>query len=179
MKKIEIQNEECEIGYDIIGECELIEEIRIGEESIKEYSYEITYEQMKEIEKKGITSTNVVIRREDVEKYGIEIIQDDRVKRIADNCFRGNQEIIEMDIPTHITSLGLYSYSGCSNLRRITIPTSITYIPSYCFEHCTSLEDITIPTSISYGSKCFHCCSSLSDESRQYIPNDLITFEEE
>ena len=125
---------------------------------------------MKEIEKKGITSTNVVIRREDVEKYGIEIIQDDRVKRISDNCFRENQEIIEMDIPTHITSLGLYSYSGCSKLRRITIPTSITYIPSYCFEHCTSLEDIIIPKNISYGMKCFHCCSSLSNESKQSIP---------
>ena len=95
------------------------------------------------------------------------------------NLVKPYQEIIEMDIPTHITSLGLYSYSGCSNLRRITIPTSITYIPSYCFEHCISLEDITIPTSISYGSKCFHCCSSLSDESKQYIPNDLITFEDE
>ena len=82
-------------------------------------------------------------------------------------------------VATGTVAITANAFFGKTNLRSITIPTSITYIPSYCFEHCISLEDITIPTSISYGMKCFHCCSSLSNESKQYIPNDLITFEEE
>ena len=69
---------------------------------IKEYKYEVNYSQMKQFETIGIICNNLVIRREDVEEYGIMIINDSRVHRIHDNCFRNNQEFTEVLLLNHI-----------------------------------------------------------------------------
>ena len=100
---------------------------------------------MKQFEEIGIRCDKVVIRQEDVEIYGNDILNDTRVCRIDDNCFRDNEEITELIIPTHITKLGLFSFSKCQNLTKVVIPTSIKEIPYCCFEHCYSLYEIKLP----------------------------------
>ena len=46
----------------------------INGKKIEEYKYEVNYSQMKQMKEIGIECCNLVIRREDVEKYGILII---------------------------------------------------------------------------------------------------------
>ena len=120
-----------------------------------------------------IECNNIVIRKEDINKYGIEIINDLNVHRIHDNCFRDNQNIVgEFIIPNNITKLGKYSFFNCSNLTQIIIPSSIKEIPYYCFDHCIQLQEVVIPENIIFKLHCFHNYISLSNESKNQIPEN-------
>ena len=67
-----------------------------------------------------------------------------------------------MTIPSSVTSLGNYCFSGCSGLTSITIPSSVTLLGDGCFSYCSSLTSITIPSSVtSLDSFCFSGCSGL------------------
>ena len=45
-------------------------------------------------------------------------------------------------IPSEVTSIGAFSFRGCSELESITIPESVTMIESYAFEGCSKVIDI-------------------------------------
>ena len=69
----------------------------------------------------------------------------------------------EYAIPSGVTSIGDYAFSGCSGLTSITIPSSVTSIGEAAFMSCTSITGITIPGSVtSIGWFTFLGCSSLS-----------------
>lgn len=89
----------------------------------------------------------------------------------------------------NITSIRLYTFSGCSELSSIVIPDGVTSIQLGAFSNCTNLTSITIPGSVtSIGSNVFDGCTSLNDirysgtsESvisalSQYVPT-LVTFD--
>ena len=42
-------------------------------------------------------------------------------------------------IPTSVTSIGKYAFTGCTNLTSVTIPDSVTSIGDYAFDDCWSL----------------------------------------
>ena len=90
----------------------------------------------------------------------LEIINDSRVHRIHDNCFRDNQQITEILIPTHITTLGQFSFSNCQQLTKVIIPSSVTTIPYCCFEHCYNLKELQLPNPIQLETNCFWQCHS-------------------
>lgn len=63
-----------------------------------------------------------------------------------------------------ITSIGTYSFVGCSNLKEVKFPSTLTELGAISFLQCTSLERIDIPDSITeipYGA--FAECSSLKE----------------
>ena len=173
LERVVIENEDIQIGYDAFGNCSSLKEIIIGDKKIDEYKFEVNYSQMKQFEELGMKCFDMVIRREDIKQYGIEILNDLRVHRIHDNCFRDNEQITEMIIPTHITKLGKYSFSNCSNLTKLDVPTSIKEIPHFCFEHCKKLIDVQLPESVSYQRKCFWKCKSLTLETKRFIKRKL------
>ncbi|EDR26179.1 hypothetical protein, conserved [Entamoeba dispar SAW760] len=77
------------------------------------------------------------------------------------NIFK--KDINEFIIPSSITKLGEYCFSGCSTLTSITIPSSISEIGDSCFDECISLKSINVPSSISeIGNWCFYECTSLT-----------------
>ena len=174
LEQIEIENEHIEMGYDVFGECKSLKEIIINGNKINKYPFEVNYSQMKQFKEIEIECTNIVIRREDVKKYGIKIINDERVHRIHDNCFRDNMEIVDLVIPTHITQLGMFAFSNCQNITKVIIPSSVTTISYCCFEHCNNLKEIELPKDIELDWRCFTCCKSLSDKSKERIPNEFI-----
>ena len=155
-----------------------MKEIIIGDKKIEEYKFEVNYSQMKQFEKIGIECNDLVIGEEDVKEYGIEIMNDSRVHRIHDNCFRDNQTITELIIPTHITKLGMFSFSNCSNLTKLIIPTSIKEIPYCCFEHCSNLKEVEIQDGIEIERKGFWGCINLPDSLKQKIPINFIEITE-
>ncbi len=55
------------------------------------------------------------------------------------------EKIDEIIIDEGVTSIGDWSFYGCSSLREITIPDSVTVIGECAFRECSGLTEITIP----------------------------------
>jgi hypothetical protein len=84
--------------------------------------------------------------------------------------------LTSVTIPESVTSLGSYTFSGCSGLTSITIGESVTSIGSYAFDGCSSLTSITTPNSVtSIGSGAFEGCSSLTSIT---IPNSVTSIKD-
>ena len=67
------------------------------------------------------------------------------------------KELTSINIPTSITSIESWAFSGCTGLTSINIPTSVTSIGSSAFRDCTGLTSINIPTSVtSMGEDVFY-----------------------
>ena len=76
----------------------------------------------------------------------------------------------------NITSIRLYTFSGCSELSSIVIPDGVTSIQLGAFSNCTKLTSITIPGSVtSIGSNVFDGCTSLNDIRYSGTSEDVIS----
>ena len=92
-----------------------------------------------------------------------EVILKGNFTSIGEYTFYGCSSLASITIPAGVTSIGEYAFFGCSSLASITIPTSVTSIGEYAFAGCSSLASITIPTSVtSIGDYAFINCSSLA-----------------
>ena len=72
------------------------------------------------------------------------------------------QKITSISIPSTVTEIGGYSFSGFSSLQKVTIPNTVKTMGTNVFEYCSSLTEVTLPsgiTEIPYGT--FNGCSSL------------------
>jgi len=72
--------------------------------------------------------------------------------------------ITNVAIGSSITSIGDYSFSGCSALTGISGAATVASIGDYAFADCDSLTTYTIPDSVKHiGSGAFSSCRSLSE----------------
>lgn len=87
------------------------------------------------------------------------------VTYIGVNAFDSCTKLSSITLSTNnITSIRLYTFSGCSELSSIVIPDGVTSIQLGAFSNCTNLTSITIPGSVtSIGSNVFDGCTSLND----------------
>jgi hypothetical protein len=94
----------------------------------------------------------------------------------APNIFNDSGDdsnIATVVIPSQITSIGTYAFSGCSGLTSVTIPDSVTTIGDWVFTHCTGLTSVTIPNSVTtIGEGAFSSCTSLVSA---VIPNSVTS----
>ena len=75
--------------------------------------------------------------------------------------YRGTN--IELILPSYITEINRYAFSGCERLTSITIPNTIASIGEDVFFGCTGLTSITIPNSVaSIGDSAFYDCTGLT-----------------
>ena len=83
-----------------------------------------------------------------------------------------NTEITELTIPSNVTSIGQYAFSGCSGLTSIVIPSSVTSIGREAFCNCTGLTSITsyITDVFETGKEAFIGC----DNATLYVPRGLV-----
>ena len=99
------------------------------------------------------------------------------VTSIGNYTFYGCSSLTSIEIPNSVTSIGNYTFYGCSSLASIEIPNSVTSIGNYAFEECSSLASIEIPSSVtSIGHYAFYDCSSLTSIE---IPNSVISIGED
>ena len=79
------------------------------------------------------------------------------------------------NIPESVTSIGNFTFSGCSSLTSITIPEGVTSIGDSAFSNCSSFTSITIPEGVtSIGSSAFSGCSKLTSIT---IPDNVTLIE--
>ncbi len=79
------------------------------------------------------------------------------------NLYINGEEVTEVSIPNTITSIGDYTFYGCSSLTSVTIPDSVTTIGKYAFCGCINLTSVNIPNSIKEISDyMFAGCCNLS-----------------
>ncbi|MDE5877030.1 MAG: leucine-rich repeat protein [Muribaculaceae bacterium] len=83
-------------------------------------------------------------------------LSDNRHFRIIDNLLISNNGRLisclntdsHVNIPSSVTAIGNYAFSGCEALQSINIPLSVTAIGDYAFSNCLILHSISIPSSV-------------------------------
>ena len=69
-------------------------------------------------------------------------------------------------IPSSVTSIGEYAFSGCSNLESVVFEgnSQLKTISGRAFQNCSSLKSIIIPSGVtSIGSSAFNGCYALKE----------------
>lgn len=80
---------------------------------------------------------------------------------IGDGVF-WNSEVISVDIPDTVISIGEEAFFGCRMLTSITIPNNVIQISKNAFFNCVSLTSVNIPDSVrSMGEGAFGNCNKL------------------
>lgn len=80
-------------------------------------------------------------------------------------------EVVE--IGSHVTSIGDWTFVACSALTSVIIPDRLTSIGSYAFIDCGGLTSVTIGNSVeSIGDNAFQNCSGLTSVT---IPNSVTS----
>ena len=81
----------------------------------------------------------------------------------AHNLYLNNQLVTNLVIPDSVTSIGAYTFTGCSGLTSVTIGNNVTSIKDYAFAYCSGITNITIPDGVtSIGYRAFYNCSGLT-----------------
>ena len=68
--------------------------------------------------------------------------------RCAHKLFINGEEIRDLVIPNGVTSIGDYSFCGCSCITSVTIPNNVTAIREGAFYGCSGLTSVTIGSGV-------------------------------
>ena len=102
----------------------------------------------------------ISFRNQNIKSYVIP----SSVTNIGDWAFSGCRSLSEIVIPSSVTNIGYGAFDGCNSLSEIVIPSSVTSIGHSAFSGCNSLSEIVIPSSVtSIGDYAFSDCNSLSE----------------
>ena len=91
------------------------------------------------------------------------VVIDKGVTSIGNWTFCGCSNLASIEIPSGVTSIGDHALCDCSSLTSIVIPQGVTSINNYMFSGCSSLENVEIPNSVtSIGNQAFRKCNNLA-----------------
>lgn len=79
------------------------------------------------------------------------------------SLYLNNNLITNLSIPDTITSIGAYSFYGCTSLEYVTIPNSVYEIGFNAFQRCTNLKSISMENSVvkTIKADAFNGCTNL------------------
>ncbi len=77
-------------------------------------------------------------------------------------------------IPTSVTTIGAWSFSGCRGLSSVTIPNSVTTIEDYVFSGCTGLTILTIENATPPNIEGGYAFYNVSENITIYVPAESV-----
>ncbi len=81
---------------------------------------------------------------------------------IDSRAFQCNKHLTEITLPVGVREIGVCSFFGCEQVRKLTIEGPVTSIPWRAFEGCHKLQTVDLPASVnSIGGYSFSGCNSL------------------
>lgn len=83
---------------------------------------------------------------------------------VASRVFYDNDDIVTVNVPAGVTSIGAYAFANCSALTDVNFAenSSLTEICAYAFQSAYSLRNISLPESLtSIGASAFADCYAL------------------
>ncbi|MCM1330323.1 MAG: leucine-rich repeat protein [Ruminococcus sp.] len=89
------------------------------------------------------------------------------INRVA---FKGNEDIVNVNIPFGVNAIRNYAFNDCENLKSVVIPDSVKYIGDFCFYGCKNLEVVNIPDGVEQIGTCaFRDCNLTN----VYLPDSI------
>ncbi len=97
-----------------------------------------------------------------ISKSGSYIIPS-TVTTVGNFAFSGYSALMSVTIPSSVTSIGSHAFTDCSGLMSVSIPSSVISIGTSAFSGCTSLTSLELPSSAtSIGNEAFEGCNSIT-----------------
>lgn len=97
----------------------------------------------------------------------------DGVTSIGEWTFYGCTDLASVIIPNSVTNIGTGAFADCMSLTSITIPNSVTSIEDETFCNCENLISVSIPNYVTkIGNEVFNGCASLTSIN---IPNSVTS----
>ena len=88
-------------------------------------------------------------------------------------AFTGRRKLTSVMIPPSVTNIGRTAFRWCTGLKTITIPPAVTRLDSNVFRNCSGLTSVVIPSNVtSIGWCAFWKCSGLKSVT---IPSSVTT----
>ncbi len=73
------------------------------------------------------------------------------------------EDIIKVNLPEGLTSIGSFAFIGCKNIKSISIPDSVTSISHYAFASCEKLASVKLSNQLKIiGDSAFYNCIALN-----------------
>lgn len=86
------------------------------------------------------------------------------VSEIKDFAFTGSTGLRSVTFHSDVTSIGSQAFKNCTHLSALNIPSSMVSIGDYAFENCSGMTTLTLPNSMnSINSGVFYGCSGLTE----------------
>jgi len=86
------------------------------------------------------------------------------VTNVGDYAFGSTYSAVaKITLPSTITTIGQYAFSGCNAVQSVILPDSLTTIGNYAFYYCSAITSIVIPNSVtSLGNDAFYNCTGIT-----------------
>ena len=84
------------------------------------------------------------------------------VTSIGDFTFSGCSSLTEVEFHSNLISIGQQAFVGCTALREISLPIGVSDIGDAAFASCSSLSSVSLPNTLrSIGARAFDACISI------------------
>ena len=93
---------------------------------------------------------------------------------IGNHCFSTCTNLALTSLPNSITSLGNDAFLSCTNITLTSLPSSLTSIGGFCFNRCEKITITSIPKGVtSIGEKAFHYCTGITSLTFEGTPTTI------
>ncbi len=72
-----------------------------------------------------------------------DVVIPEGIKTITKGAFR-KRPLISIQLPSSLTSIGVYAFSKCDELKSINLPDSVSTLGAFAFSMCSSLENVIL-----------------------------------